>query len=159
MARTKPAFIVKYLKGLLEKEANKTTPHAKALNEAIEFVEKQKPVGLLKYSSLLSEACKIHSSDLIKFGVVEHTGSDGSKLEDRLKKVGEAQGEVGEILISGKEKAEDCIISMILDGTPLKEQRKNLFNPEFKLCGISTEAHHKLKAIVVINYASVFAKA
>ena len=158
-ARTKPASVVKYLKALLEKEANKTTPYAKALKEGIEFVEKLKPVGLLKYSALLSEACKIHSADLAKYAVVEHTGSDGSKLEDRLKKVGNAKGEVGESLLSGKDQAEECIVSMILDGTPQKEQRKNLFNPELKLCGISTEVHHKLKTIIVINYATEFTKA
>ncbi len=143
---------------MFDKEANKTVPYAKALKEAQEFVEKLSPIGVLKYSEELTTVCKTHCADLIKYGVVEHTGSDGHKLEERLREAGTFTGEVGETLLSGRTGAEDFVISMIVDGTQMKEQRKNLFNPAFKVCGVEVKDHHKLKNIAVINYAESYKK-
>ncbi len=154
--RAKPQFVQQLLKDRFEKEPNKTTAQAKALKEAVEFLSKQAPVGLLQYAPGLSQACQAHAADLASCGVVEHSGTDGSKLEARLKKVGTATGEIGENLDNGKTKAEDIILSMVLDGTVQKEQRKNLFNPAFGFCGVAAVEHHKLKNIIVINYAEKF---
>eukprot|EP00830_Metopus_es_P008253 TRINITY_DN18080_c0_g1_i2.p1 TRINITY_DN18080_c0_g1~~TRINITY_DN18080_c0_g1_i2.p1 ORF type:complete len:291 (-),score=93.84 TRINITY_DN18080_c0_g1_i2:12-884(-) len=135
VARTNPAFITKLLKSKLEKEEIKTSPIAKKLNEAIEFVAKQSPVGLLKYSYMLEGVAKGHCQDLGTFGMISHQGSDGKGLEDRLKEKGIAFGQAGESLLTGKNLPEETLISLVLDGTPTKEQRKNLYNPEFTYCG------------------------
>lgn len=46
------------------------------------------PVGKVKWNDLLEEAARIHSKDMHDNGFFSHTGSDGSRPGDRIRRVG-----------------------------------------------------------------------
>eukprot|EP00831_Metopus_contortus_P064211 TRINITY_DN5749_c0_g2_i1.p1 TRINITY_DN5749_c0_g2~~TRINITY_DN5749_c0_g2_i1.p1 ORF type:complete len:273 (-),score=67.71 TRINITY_DN5749_c0_g2_i1:38-856(-) len=155
LARGFPDFVRGWIKEKLSKE-EETTPLAKQLKEARDFMKEMKPLPPLKYSARLSLVTEVHAKDLGTFGMVEHSGSDGCMLPDRLKKKGTYEGEIGESLLKTKSTTEEILTAMILDNTATKELRKNLFNPAFTQMGISIVNHEKLQNIIVINYAQSF---
>ena len=56
----------------------------KAVQEAINFLKKQSPVGRLAWDANLAKAAKDHADDSNKRGIVGHTGSDGSTMSARI---------------------------------------------------------------------------
>jgi uncharacterized protein YkwD len=63
---------------------------------------KQEKLGPLKLSPKLSEAAAIHARDMAKHQKLDHTGSDGSTVVDRVKCVGYICVRVGENIANGQ---------------------------------------------------------
>ena len=125
-----------------------------AIKDAIEFLQSQKPVRELKYDKNISLACKDHVYDIGVKGLTTHEGSDGKNISDRIEKYCEWEGAAAENLDFGFKKAENIILNLLIDdGVKERNQRMNLFNPDFKYIGIGAGSHRDYGICVVIGYA------
>ena len=124
-----------------------------AIEEAIEFLKSQKPVGKLLLDENISKACKDHAHDLGVKGLTSHEGSDGKNISERIEKYCEWDGACAENLDFGFKNAENIIINLLVDdGVKERNQRFNLFHPDFKFVGIGIESHRDYGICVVIGY-------
>ena len=108
-----------------------------AVEDAIEFLQAQKPVKKLIYNQHISSACKDHVLDIGTKGLTTHEGSDGKNISDRIEKYCEWDGAAAENLDFGFKNAENIILNLLIDdGVKERNQRYNLFHPNFKYIGI-----------------------
>ena len=125
-----------------------------AIEEAIEFLKTQKPVCELTYDENISQACKDHVHDIGVKGLTTHEGSDGKNISDRIEKYCEWDGAAAENLDFGFRNAENIILNLLVDdGVKERNQRFNLFHPDFKYIGIGAGQHRDYGICVVIGYA------
>jgi uncharacterized protein YkwD len=80
----------------------KVDPAVDALLVAHNRERKQEKLGPLKLSPKLCEATAIHARDMAKHQKLDHTGSDGSTVADRVKRVGYIYVRVGENIARGQ---------------------------------------------------------
>ena len=124
------------------------------IKNAIEFLKNQEPIKELIYSESLSKSALDHANDIGSQGLLNHIGSKGSLLCDRIEKYTEWDGSIAESLQFCYKNAENIIISLLIDdGSNEKHQRENLFNEEFQYIGIGCSIHKKLEICTIFNYA------
>jgi len=129
-----------------------------ALDEAITFLEAARPVGPLRFNEGLALAARRHAQDLGPRGALEHVGADGSKLSDRLNRLGTWHGLVAENISTGEPEARQVVIQLLVDdGVPSRGHRRNLFNPELHQAGAGSAPHRDYRVVTVIDYADGFA--
>jgi hypothetical protein len=125
-----------------------------AIDDAIQFLKKQKPVNELEYNENIALACKDHVNDIGIKGLTTHEGSDDKNISDRLENYCEWDGSISESLDFGFKVAENIILNLIIDdGVKDRYQRLNLFNNDFKYIGIGAGPHREYNHCVVIGYA------
>lgn len=124
-----------------------------AVQEAIEFLKKQKPLPELEYSKEISQACRDHVNDIGPRGQTTHEGIDGKNISDRIEKYCEWDGACAENLDFGFKNAENIIMNILIDdGVKERFQRINLFHPELKYVGVGAGQHKDYGHCVVIGY-------
>jgi uncharacterized protein YkwD len=169
LARTKPAeyakFVEKHKKRFIDEMMYKmpsrgrirTQEGKKAVDEAIEFLKKAKPVGKLKLSKGLSKAAEDHTKDIGKAGVTGHTGTDKSTMTDRMGRHGKWQKTCGENIAFGPDDAREVVMQLIIDdGVASRGHRVNIYKKDFKVVGISTGAHKKYGRMCTMDFAGGF---
>jgi uncharacterized protein YkwD len=125
-----------------------------AIEDAIQFLQNQKPVKELIYNENITLACKDHVHDIGVKGLTTHEGSDGKNISDRIEKYCEWDGAAAENLDFGFKNAENIILNLLIDdGVEERNQRYNLFHPDFKYIGIAAGPHREYGICVVIGYA------
>jgi len=128
-----------------------------ALDEAIAFLETARPVGPLRFNEGLALAARRHAQDLGPRGALEHVGSDGSKLSDRLNRLGVWHGLVAENISTGEPEARQVVIQLLVDdGVPSRGHRRNLFNPDLHQAGAGSAPHRDYRVVTVVDYADGF---
>jgi len=131
-----------------------------ALDEAIAFLESTRPVGPLRFNEGLARAARLHAQDLGPRGSLEHVGSDGSHLSDRLNRLGRWQGLIAENISTGEEEARQVVLQLLIDdGVAGRGHRKNLFNPGLHQAGVGSAPHRDYRVVAVIDYADGFVAA
>jgi uncharacterized protein YkwD len=131
----------------------KTHEGIKAFELAIDFLKTQKPVQSLTHDDRLSQAAKDHLEDHGTLGTVSHESTNGKVVTERLEKYCEWDTCCGENLDVGSTRAEDVIVSLLVDdGVKSKAHRDNLFNPSFKCVGIACGPHKTFGIMTVIDY-------
>ena len=80
----------------------KVDPAVDALVVAHNHARNQEKLGPLKLSPKLCESAAIHARDMAKHQKLDHTGSDGSTVADRVKRVGYIYVRVGENIADGQ---------------------------------------------------------
>lgn len=71
-------------------------------------------------------------------------------MSARLGRFGQFSGYCGENISYGMHTALDVVVQLIVDdGVPSRGHRHNLFNPNFKVCGVATGMHKQYKAMAV----------
>ena len=125
-----------------------------AIEEAIDFLKTQKPVGKIILDENITKACRDHAHDIGVKGLTSHEGSDGKNISERIEKYCEWDGACAENLDFGFRNAENIILNLLIDdGVKERNQRYNLFHPDFKYMGIGIEDHRDYGICVVIGYA------
>ena len=125
-----------------------------AIEEAIQFLKQQNPVNELTYNENISLACKDHVQDIGAKGLTTHEGSDGKNISDRIEKYCEWDGACAENLDFGFKNAENIILNLLIDdGVKERNQRANLFHPDFRYIGIAAGYHRDYGICVVIGYS------
>lgn len=131
-----------------------TSEGPSAVKEAIAHLKKQKAVGSLTLEQPMSKAAKVHADDIGPKGLDGHDGSDGSGPSDRIERFCQWDKTVGENIDFGGKTGQDSVISFIIDdGVDGRGHRVNLFNPEFKIIGISAGTHTTYDRVLVVTFA------
>lgn len=128
-----------------------------ALNEAIEFLNEQKPLPPLSWSPGLAAA----AADLIreqgKTGNTGHRGGQGGGMADRIKRHGTWKGQIGEDIAYVPNEPRLLVMQLIVDdGIPDRGHRKNLFNPRFKEAGVACGPHSRFGTMCVADFSASF---
>lgn len=167
-ARVRPRAYAKHLRELRDafegtlwqrpgRVALRTEEGVAALDEAIAFLESTRPVGPLRFNEGLALAARRHAQDLGPRGALDHAGSDGSRLSDRLNRLGTWHGLVAENISTGETEARQVVIQLLIDdGVPGRGHRRNLFNPDLHQAGAGSAPHRDYRMVVVIDYADGF---
>jgi uncharacterized protein YkwD len=128
-----------------------------AYDEAIVFLETTNPVGPLRFNEGLALAARLHAQDLGPRGGLEHVGSDGSRLSQRLNRLGTWQGTVAENIGTLEQDPRQLVIQLLVDdGIPNRGHRHNLFNPDLHQAGAGSAPHRDYRIVTVIDYADGF---
>ena len=125
-----------------------------AIEEAIQFLQAQKPVNKLIYNENISSACKDHVHDIGVKGLTTHEGSDGKNISERIEKYAEWDGDIAENLDFGFKKAENIMMNLLVDdGVKERYQRSNIFYPKFRYIGVGIGPHKDYGTCVCIGYS------
>jgi uncharacterized protein YkwD len=128
-----------------------------AMDEAIRWLEKQRPVGALRLSKGLSLAARDLVAAQGAAGGFGHTGPDGSSPSDRIERHGRWESVLGENIAYGQRTARDVVAAFIVDdGVPGRGHRKNLFNAAFHVMGVDCGPHATYGVTCAITFAGGF---
>lgn len=128
-----------------------------ATREAVRFLEKARSLPPLRWSPAMSASASSHVFAQGRRGSMGHRGVDGSSPWQRLKRFGEWGGQVGENIHYGEKSARQIVIDLIVDaGVPTRGHRKNIFNGNFAVAGISHGGHARFGSVCVIDFAGTF---
>ena len=143
--RTDPTHFVPYLEEMAQSFRGKryrkpgaptivTNEGAKAVFEAIDFLNQQKPIHALTLSEKLGKAAQDHADDTEANGFVGHTGSDGSSMSDRIERHCQWSGTIGENCAYSDiyEGGFEVVLNLLIDdGVSNRGHRRNIFNTSF----------------------------
>jgi uncharacterized protein YkwD len=134
-----------------------TTEGVAAVNEAINFLQTAKPLSPLAINRGMCLAAKDHANDIVLKGVTGHRGSDGSSPNARLERYGSWEGVIGENIVYDVNTARQIVIGLIIDdGTANRGHRRNIFDPNHRVTGVSITDSPDKGARCVLNYAGGF---
>ncbi len=168
LARTQPATYAgilreyrSYIRGkLLERPGEipvALREGVKAVDEAIAFLERRKPIAPLTMSRGLSAAAADHARDQGKTGQTGHSGSDRSTMTTRAERYGSWRKTIGENVAYGAASARDVVIQLIVDdGVASRGHRANIFNPDFLVVGLAFGDHPAYRSVCVQDFAGGF---
>jgi hypothetical protein len=103
-------------------------------------------------------AAQDHCADTGGKGVVSHTGTNGSKIQVRINRWGQASGVIGENLSFGMSEGDEYMISLFIDdGVKNRGHRNAIQNRNYKKVGIAYCPHNSMyRGMVAIAYATDF---
>lgn len=128
-----------------------------ALEEAIAYLEKAKPIGPLRWNEGLSRAARDHVRDQGRTRETGHRGTTGSTLQQRLHKHGLPLSAYGEVISYSLESPRMTAIQLLVDdGVANRGHRHLIFNPDFHVAGAATGPHLEFEAMTVVNLADGF---
>ena len=128
-----------------------------SLEDAINFLSKQKPLPGLIYNKTITQACDYFLDELIIHDGLDDDQSNQYSLENRLAKFGEPYGEAYELIDYGMFDPEFIVINFILcDGDAQKYERNVIFNPKIKYLGIASSILPSDKICTVLNFCEDF---
>ncbi|MGB8168365.1 MAG: CAP domain-containing protein [Chthoniobacteraceae bacterium] len=133
---------------------------ARAVTEAVRFLQKARPLPPLAWSPGISQAALSHALDLGPRGGTGHTSSRGESPWDRMARFGQWQGHAGENIDYGHSDARSIVISLLVDnGVPSRLHRANIFSRNFRVTGIAVAPHARSGSMCVMDFASRFFEA
>jgi len=168
-ARTQPALYAKELRAYWERAPFKgkiytlpgdrtnyvTNEGRPAVDEAIAFMERQAPLPPLQRSPAHAMAAADLTAAQGPEGLIGHTGPDGSRPPDRIKRRGGDLRIAGEVIYYGataQTSAADVVRGLIVDdGVPDRGHRRNIFDPRFLSAGAGCGLHKRYGAMCVVN--------
>lgn len=128
-----------------------------AIDEAIQFLQKTRPVSTLKFSRGLTLAARDLVRDQGVRGLTGHQGSDGSTPFQRMERYGKWQKIAGENIAYGPDTAQAVVRDLIIDdGVRDRGHRTNMFQPQFRLTGVACGYHRQYRVMCDIKYAGGF---
>lgn len=132
-----------------------TSEGTKALDEALRFLARQRPVPALSWSPGLAAA----AADLVR----EQTASgetghgDAGGIRERIEGHGSWTATIGENISYGPDTARMVVMGLIIDdAVPNRGHRKNIFNRAFATAGAACGAHPLYRTICVMDFAGGF---
>jgi uncharacterized protein YkwD len=130
---------------------------AAAAREAIRVLRQTKPLPALRTSTGITLAARDHVNDQAPRGLMNHKGTDGSMAWDRVSRYGDWKSKISENMTFGAATAHDVISELIIDdGIADRGHRKNIFDPQIKLVGVSCGPHKSFRVMCDIVHAGGF---
>jgi uncharacterized protein YkwD len=128
-----------------------------AVDEAIAFLEEVAPQPPLCVSRGISLAARDHARDQALHGGLGHEGADKSLPLERMNRYGSVDLAAGENVDYGNQRARDVVIQLIVDdGVPGRGHRLAIFNPRYRVVGVSCGSHPDYTWMCVIDYAGAY---
>ena len=128
-----------------------------AVDEAIKFLTRQKPLPPLLWSTKLASVAAELAQEQSKSGAVGHEGSSSGGLLKRIKRSGIKEKRIGENVAYGAITPRGIVIDLLIDdGVPSRGHRKNQFDPTFAKAGVSCGFHPRYQTMCVIDFARAF---
>jgi uncharacterized protein YkwD len=87
----------------------------------------------VSWNGALAEASRLHAEDMARSNYFSHSGSDGSKPEQRVERAGYRYRATGENIAAGQMKPEDAVAGWIKS----PEHCANVMNPAFTEMGVA----------------------
>src|SRR5216110_237562 len=132
--------------------------HGRAVDEAVHFLKKARPLPPLTLSSGMSRAAADHCAEQIE-GQLGHDGADRSSPGDRISRYGTWSATWGENISYGQKTARGIVLTLIIDdGVRSRGHRKNIFNPKFNYAGAAFGPHARYRTGCSIDFAGGYAK-
>lgn len=125
-----------------------------AVDEAIDFLERQAPLPPLDHGGLLALAAQDHADDQGAAGATGHRSRDGAGPGDRVRRRG---GDifVAESISYGMADADAVVRQLIVDdGVPGRGHRTLLFKNDFRFAGVGCGGHRRYGAMCVVDLAA-----
>lgn len=156
LARTQPAAYAQ----IVASRGAAVGASAKSVDEAVRFLQKQRPMGPLMQSTGLTQASLAHVLDTGARGIRGHRGSDGSNVSKRAERFGRWDGRIGENIFYGRVSARDAIVALIIDeGVGDRYHRRNIFEKTFRYTGAAAGSHTGFGAMFVTAFAASYREA
>ncbi len=128
-----------------------------ALVEAIQFLDRVKPLPAFKLSQGMSQGARDHVEVQGKSGSVGHDSTEGNQPWERINRYGTWKKTVGENIAYGQSRARDLVISLLVDdGVPGRGHRQNIFNRDFRVVGVACGPHAIYGTMCVIIFAGEY---
>lgn len=130
----------------------RTAEGVAAVDEAIAFLERQRPLGPLAPSALLAAAAGDHVAEQGPRGATGHASADGSRASARVRRRGGGEY-VAETITYGPPSAVEVVRQLIVDdGVPGRGHRRIVYSPEFRFAGAGCGAHRVYARMCVVNF-------
>jgi uncharacterized protein YkwD len=153
LARTQPQLYAR----VIAESAHPGKEGDRAIQEAVHFLEKAKPMAALTPCEGLTRSAMAHVIDSGSHGTKGHEGTDGSHTWDRVERFGRWIGFVGENILYGQCDARRTVVALIIDdGVRGRKHRANIFHKGFRVAGVACGVHATAGAIVVTDFAGGF---
>ncbi|MBX7174619.1 MAG: hypothetical protein K1X72_26830 [Pyrinomonadaceae bacterium] len=134
-----------------------TSEGAKAVDEAIKFLQKQSKLEAFTYSAGLTKPARLQLTDLLEDYSLGHIGKDKSTAPQRIGRFGKGGKLYGENVIDVFKTPRDIVMMLIVDdGVKSRGHRKNIFNKTFKLAGVAHGSNDSGGHVTVIVFADKF---
>ena len=129
-----------------------TNEGMQAVDETINFLEKQKKTPKLQKNEKLEKSVNLLLTKIGPEGITKHQKGDLS-LKTRTQKFLEKTGIMAENISFGMNRSLDIISQMLVDdGVKSRGHRKNFFNEKFSEIGISTGEHSIYGTCGIFNF-------
>jgi uncharacterized protein YkwD len=171
LARTKPRLYAEYVKEFRTLyKGNRiylpgstvripTVEGVSAVDEAVRFLLKQKPLAPFEFSRGLSEAAADLVADQSSSGDTGHNGRLSGSMSQRIERHGQWRGSIGENIGYGYDNPRWVVIQLIVDdGVRNRGHRKNIFKPDFRRAGVACGSHPEYTAMCVTDFAEGFSR-
>jgi uncharacterized protein YkwD len=169
LARTEPLKYVGFLREFRSRFQGKsyqipgttdliqTSEGAAAVDEAIRFLSRRKPLPPLTWSAGLAAAAAELIAAQGGSGVTGHGGLQTSGMQRRIERHGKWKRRIGENIAYSLDDPRSMVIQMLIDdGIPGRGHRKNLFDPVFTSAGVSCGPHLHFGRMCVIDFSGGF---
>ena len=135
----------------------RTTEGVGAVDEAMRFLSRQKPLPPLTWSDGLAAAAAELAETQGSTGATGHGGKQHDGMRERIERHGRWEGRIGENIAYGPTDARGIVMQLIIDdGVPDRGHRKNQFTPAFGTAGVACGPHPRFGTICVIDFAGRF---
>jgi len=122
--------------------------------DLIEFLRIQKPLPAFEWDKNITNASLDHVLDTGPKGLCGHEGSDKSLAKQRLSRYGIVAGGNGETIDYGSKTGRLAILSLVIDdGNLSRVDRKLLFSPIYRKCGIASGYHKDFNVMHIFDFA------
>lgn len=124
-----------------------------AVDEAIDFLERQSPLPALSHGQLLELAARDHAGEQGPIGGRGHVSPDGASPGERVRRHG-GDIYVGEGISYGYDQADAVVRQLIVDdGVRDRGHRALLFNSDFRYAGIGCGGHRQFGYMCVVDFS------
>ena len=134
-----------------------TTEGRGAVDEAISFLSRQKPLPPLSWSDGLAAAAAELAVEQGKSGATGHVGRQSRGLREQVERHGRWERQIGENIGYGPKSAREMVMQLIIDdGVKGRGHRKNTFAQSFTTAGVACGSHPQFDTMCVIDFSGGF---
>lgn len=134
-----------------------TVEGSKAVDEAIRFLSRQKPLPQLSWSTGLAAAAAELAEEQGSSGGTGHTGRQSHGVQERIERQGQWDRSIAENIGYGPTDARQMVMQLIIDdGVRDRGHRRNTFSAAFDTAGVACGPHPGFGSMCVIDFAGGF---
>lgn len=134
-----------------------TSEGVNAVDEAIKFLSRLKPLPPLTWSDGLAEAASELREEQGSSGATGHDGRQSHGMRERIERHGRWERQIAENIGYGPKGSRNMVMQLIIDdGVPNRGHRINTFSAAFKNAGVAFGSHPRFGSMCVVDFAGGF---